>query len=96
MNYTRCCEIAREITMKDGWKVGREPARPTWDAKGESKRTPNRHADYAVSFGKTALDILKDGDMMDQCRRVIADILTIRALLKNTILTAVCREWNRL
>lgn len=57
----RCCEIAREITMKDEWKVGRVIARPyVGRKKGEFKRTPNRH-DYAVSpFGKIALDILKD------------------------------------
>ena len=57
----RCCEIVREITMKDEWKVGRVIARPyVGRKKGEFKRTPNRH-DYAVSpFGKTALDILKD------------------------------------
>lgn len=57
----RCCEIARQITMKDEWKVGRVIARPyVGRRKGEFKRTPNRH-DYAVSpFGKTALDILKD------------------------------------
>ena len=57
----RCCEIARQITMKDEWKVGRVIARPyVGRKKGEFKRTPNRH-DYAVSpFGKTALDILKD------------------------------------
>ena len=57
----RCCEIAREITMKDEWKVGRVIARPyVGRKKGEFKRTPNRH-EYAVSpFGKTALDILKD------------------------------------
>lgn len=57
----RCCEIAREITMKDEWKVGRVIARPyVGRKKGEFQRTPNRH-DYAVSpFGKTALDILKD------------------------------------
>ena len=57
----RCCEIARKITMKDEWKVGRVIARPyVGRKKGEFKRTPNRH-DYAVSpFGKTALDILKD------------------------------------
>ena len=57
----RCCEIARQITMKDEWKVGRVIARPyVGRKKGEFKRTPNRH-DYAVSpFGKTVLDILKD------------------------------------
>ena len=55
----RCCEIAREITMKDEWKVGRIIARPyTGKKKGEFKRTSNRH-DYALKpFGKTALDAL--------------------------------------
>ena len=56
----RCCEIAREITMKDEWKVGRVIARPyIGKKKGEFKRTSNRH-DYALKpYGKTALDALK-------------------------------------
>ena len=56
----RCCEIAREITMKDEWKVGRVIARPyVGKKKGEFKRTSNRH-DYALKpFGKTVLDALK-------------------------------------
>lgn len=56
----RCCEIAREITMKDEWKVGRVIARPyVGKKKGEFKRTGNRH-DYALKpLGKTALDALK-------------------------------------
>ena len=57
----RCCEIAREITMKDEWKVGRVIARPyAGKKKGEFKRTSNRH-DYALKpFGRTALNVLKD------------------------------------
>ena len=56
----RCCEIAREITMKDEWKVGRVIARPyVGKKKGEFKRTSNRH-DYALKpSGKTVLDALK-------------------------------------
>lgn len=56
----RCCEIARELTMKDEWKVGRVIARPYVGKKrGEFKRTSNRH-DYALKpYGKTALDALK-------------------------------------
>lgn len=56
----RCCEIAREITMKDEWKVGRVIARPyVGKKKGEFKRTSNRH-DYALKpYGKTTLDALK-------------------------------------
>lgn len=60
----RCCEIARELTMRDEWKVGRVIARPYLGKKrGEFKRTSNRH-DYAVQpFGKTALDVLKEQGM---------------------------------
>ncbi|MCI8981152.1 MAG: phosphopentomutase [Hungatella sp.] len=56
----RCCEIARELTMRDEWKVGRVIARPyVGKRKGEFKRTSNRH-DYALKpYGKTALDALK-------------------------------------
>ena len=57
----RYCEIARELTMKDEWKVGRIIARPyTGKRKGEFQRTPNRH-DYALKpSGKTVLDALKE------------------------------------
>lgn len=57
----RCCEIAREITMKDEWKVGRIIARPyVGKKKGEFKRTSNRH-DYALKpYGRTALNALKE------------------------------------
>ncbi len=57
----RCCEIARELTMRDEWKVGRVIARPyVGKKKGEFKRTSNRH-DYALKpYGKTVLDALKE------------------------------------
>lgn len=57
----RCCEIARELTMRDEWRVGRVIARPyTGKRKGEFKRTANRH-DYALKpYGKTVLDALKE------------------------------------
>ena len=57
----RCCEIARELTMRDEWKVGRVIARPyIGKRKGEFKRTSNRH-DYALKpYGKTVLDALKE------------------------------------
>ena len=57
----RCCEIARDITMRDEWKVGRVIARPyLGKKKGAFKRTSNRH-DYALKpYGKTALNALKD------------------------------------
>lgn len=55
------CEIARELTMRDEWRVGRVIARPYVGKKrGEFKRTSNRH-DYALKpTGLTALNALKD------------------------------------
>ena len=57
----RCCKIARELTMKPEWKVGRVIARPyVGKKKGEFVRTSNRH-DYALKpYGRTALNALKD------------------------------------
>lgn len=56
----RCCHIAREICMKEEWKVGRIIARPfVGTNKDNFKRTPNRH-DYALSPAhETTLDFLK-------------------------------------
>lgn len=58
----RCCEIARELTLKEEWKVGRVIARPyVGRKKGEFERTSNRH-DYALKPpGKTVLNALKEG-----------------------------------
>ena len=55
------CEIARELTMRDEWRVGRVIARPYVGKKrGEFKRTSNRH-DYALKpTGPTTLNALKD------------------------------------
>lgn len=60
-NLYHYCEIAREITMRDEWKVGRVIARPyTGRKRGEFQRTANRH-DYALKpYGKTVLDSLKE------------------------------------
>ena len=60
----RCCEIARELTMKDEWKVGRVIARPYVGKKrGEFTRTSNRH-DYALKpYGKTVLNALKEAGL---------------------------------
>lgn len=57
----RYCEFARELTMKDEWRVGRVIARPyVGKKKGEFKRTSNRH-DYALKpSGPTVLNALKD------------------------------------
>ena len=55
------CEIARELTMRDEWRVGRVIARPyVGKKKGEFVRTANRH-DYALKpTGATVLNAMKD------------------------------------
>lgn len=57
----RYCEAARELTLRDEWRVGRVIARPyIGRKKGEFVRTSNRH-DYALKpTGATALNALKD------------------------------------
>ena len=63
-NLYRCCEIARERTLRDEWKVGRVIARPYVGNKpGEFRRTSNRH-DYALKpTAPTALNVLKDAGL---------------------------------
>ena len=63
-NLYRCCEIARELTLKAEWRVGRVIARPyAGKKKGEFKRTSNRR-DYALKpTGRTALNALQDGGL---------------------------------
>lgn len=60
----RYCEIARELTMKPEWMIGRVIARPyTGRKRGEFKRTSNRH-DYALKpSGRTVLNALKDAGL---------------------------------
>ena len=60
-NLYRCCEIARELTMRDEWRVGRVIARPyVGKKKGEFRRTSNRK-DYAVKpSGRTAMNVLQE------------------------------------
>ena len=64
----RDCEIAREITMKKEWRVGRIIARPfVGTEKGHFKRTTDRR-DYALEpDGNTALD-----DLIKNNKEVIA------------------------
>lgn len=63
-NLYRCCEIARELTMKDEWRVGRVIARPyIGKKKGEFRRTSNRR-DYALKpTHMTVLNALKDAGL---------------------------------
>lgn len=57
----RISEIAREITMKEEWKVARVITRPFIGNSSKTfKRTPNRH-DYALKpTGKTTLNFLDE------------------------------------
>lgn len=77
------CEIARELTLRDEWKVGRVIARPyTGTKKGEFKRTSNRH-DYALKpFGETALNALKNAGLDVISVGKIADIFVNEGITK--------------
>ena len=71
----RCCEIARKLTMKPEWFVGRIIARPfVGTNKDNFKRTSNRH-DYTISpSGITAMELLKNNNITVSCVGKINDI----------------------
>lgn len=71
----QACEIARELTMKEEWMVGRIIARPfVGEKKGEFTRTSNRH-DYALKpFEDTSLVYLKNAGYTVSAFGKIADI----------------------
>ena len=79
----RCCEIARELTLRDEWKVGRIIARPyVGEKKGEFVRTSNRH-DYALKpYGRTTLNALKDANYDVLSVGKIADIFVEEGITK--------------
>lgn len=55
------CKIARELTLKEKYMVGRVIARPFIGEPGNFIRTANRH-DYALKpFGRTVMNELQDG-----------------------------------
>ncbi|WP_010172976.1 phosphopentomutase [Bacillus coahuilensis] len=59
----KICEIAREITNKEEYLVGRVIARPFIGEPGNFKRTSNRH-DYALTpYDRTVMNELKDGGL---------------------------------
>ena len=82
-NLYRCCEIARELCMRDEWKVGRVIARPyVGKKKGEFKRTANRH-DYAVKPpSDTVLNALKNAGFVVISIGKINDIFVTEGLTK--------------
>ena len=75
----RCCEIARELTMREDWRVGRVIARPyTGRHPEEFVRTANRH-DYSVSPPQdTVIDALAGAGLATISIGKIADIFNHR------------------
>ncbi|RUQ26514.1 phosphopentomutase [Peribacillus cavernae] len=79
----KICEVAREITMADEFKVGRVIARPFVGEPGGFKRTPNRH-DYALKpFDRTVMSELKDGGFDVLAIGKIADIFDGEGVTKS-------------
>ncbi len=77
----RCCDIAREITMKPEWKVGRIIARPfVGKQKGEFERTPNRHDLALEPIDNTVLDSLKEASYDVISVGKIADIFVDKGI----------------
>ena len=59
----KICEIARELTLADEYKIGRVIARPFIGEPGNFQRTSNRH-DYALKpFDRTVMNELKDAGL---------------------------------
>lgn len=79
----RICEIARELTLKEEWKVGRIIARPFVGTPGNFVRTPNRH-DYALNpASPTVLDALKEAGYNVISIGKIADIFNNCGITKS-------------
>lgn len=77
------CEIAREITLKPEWKVGRIIARPFIGTPGNFTRTANRH-DYALDPAHdTVLDNLKNNNYDVVSIGKISDIFNHSGITKN-------------
>ncbi len=80
----KICKIAREITLKEEWKVGRIIARPFIGEVGHFERTSNRH-DYALDPPEeTDLDILKDNNYDVISLGKISDIFNNCGITKST------------
>lgn len=80
----KICEIARNITLKDEWKVGRIIARPFIGEPGNFTRTANRH-DFALDPpSPTTLDSLKDNNFDVLAIGKISDIFNNCGITKAT------------
>ena len=79
----KICEIARELTLKEEWKVGRIIARPYIGTPGKFIRTSNRH-DYALDpVSDTVLDNLKNNNYDVISIGKIADIFNNCGITKS-------------
>lgn len=77
------CEIAREITKRAEYMVGRVIARPFIGKRGNFHRTANRH-DYALKpFGKTVLDELQSAQFDVIALGKITDIFAGEGITKS-------------
>ena len=80
----KICEIAREITLKEEWKVGRIIARPFIGELGHFERTPNRH-DYDLNpVHSTTLDYLKEAGLDVISIGKISDVFNNCGITKST------------
>lgn len=80
----KCCSIARELTLKEEWKVGRIIARPYIGTPGNFTRTSNRH-DYALDpVSDTVLDNLKNNNFDVISIGKISDIFNNCGITKST------------
>lgn len=80
----KICEIAREITLKPEWKVGRIIARPFIGKVGNFTRTPNRH-DYALDPAyDTVLNYLNNANLDVISIGKICDIFNYSGINKYT------------
>lgn len=81
----KICEMVREITKKDEWKVGRIIARPFVGKPGNFKRTANRR-DYVLKpEKKTVLNYLKDNEYNVISIGKISDIFAGEGITKKII-----------
>lgn len=80
----QACKIARELLMKEEWKVARVIARPFKETSpGKFERTPNRH-DYALSpAGATMLDYLQQASLDVVGIGKISDIFNGQGITKS-------------
>lgn len=77
----RCCEIARELTLDERWKVGRVIARPfVRNSDGSFTRTANRR-DYTIApSSDTDLDALAKSGIEVRGIGKIGDIFSMRGI----------------